>query len=77
MSCSTVAKFVYSPTGDSCMKSENRPQKKSDDIISSLFESLDDNDDMDMMGMSLPTAYVFSIFGATDKIHYSKLHIHR
>ena len=41
------------------MKSENRPQKKSDDIISSLFESLDDNDDMDMMGMSLPTAYVF------------------
>ena len=43
------------------MKSENRPQKKSDDIISSLFESLDDNDDMDIMGMSMPTAYV-SIF---------------
>ncbi len=42
--------------GDSCMNSENRPQKKSDDIISSLFDSLDDNDDMDMMGMSIPTA---------------------
>lgn len=67
MSSSTASKFVYSSTGDSCMKSENRPQKKSDDIISSLFESLDDNDDMDMMGMSLPTAYVFQYLALPTK----------
>ncbi len=40
------------------MNNDKPAAKKTDDIISSLFESLDDDDDTDMgmMGMSLPSA---------------------